>query len=599
MKGDDELKEIFLAEALENTEQLNKLFTDLEKDNSNKKAIDAIFRITHTLKANAAGMGFSDLATMAHTMEDVFNVIKSGNMVINADIFNDLFKANDVLCALIEQVKTPEKVVKFKGIKTKLEVLIRNSKQKTQEKLSDDSAKADVHQNEPVSVSMQAEANSAPEQILVQEEMKEVEQTEHEETVIAFSDNIHVPIRKLDNLLDLIGELIIEKDRVIAMNGSPGRSRQNDYVRLQRITSELQYSIMDVRLVQVNVLFNKFHRIVRDVAALENKKVDLSLEGTEIEIDRTILQIISDSLVHLVRNAVSHGIESTQGRLVSGKSEVGKLKLAATSEREEIIITITDDGKGIHAETIAKKAIEKGIITREMALLMSEEEKIQLIFEPGFSSAETVTAVSGRGVGMDVVRKAIDSIGGVIGIDSVVGAGTTFTLRMPSSMAVKGALLFELRTGDFAVPLSYTKAVVAIQKKSIRSIGNNLFTTYLGKTISLIYLNDLFQLKDREELTKGGIMLESYHKTTEDEKNQVIIISFNNKEIGFVVDKLLQQKEIVEKPLKKPLENVKFISGATILGNGNVCLVVDVPSIIQSLFRNSKITSAKTQQVAV
>ncbi|MDJ1467942.1 chemotaxis protein CheA [Cytophagaceae bacterium DM2B3-1] len=597
MKGDDELKEIFLAEALENTEQLNKLFTDLEKDNSNKKAIDAIFRITHTLKANAAGMGFSDLATMAHTMEDVFNVIKSGNMVINADIFNDLFKANDVLCALIEQVKTPEKVVKFKGIKTKLEVLIRNSKEKPEEKISEEPVNIAIQPDKAGIV--QAEVGSVITQLPVEDEVKEVEKTEHEETAIAFSDNIHVPIRKLDNLLDLIGELIIEKDRVIAMNGNTGRSRQNDYARLQRITSELQYSIMDVRLVQVNVLFNKFHRIVRDVAALENKKVDLSLEGTEIEIDRTILQIISDSLVHLVRNAVSHGIESTQGRLASGKSEAGKLKLAASSEREEIIITITDDGKGIHAETIAKKAIEKGIITREMALLMSEEEKIQLIFEPGFSSAETVTAVSGRGVGMDVVRKAIDSIGGVIGIDSVVGIGTTFTLRMPSSMAVKGALLFELRTGDFAVPLSYTKAVVAIQKKAIRSIGNNLFTTYLGKTISLVYLNDLFQLKDREELTKGGVMLESYHKTNDDEKIQVIIITFNNKEIGFVVDKLLQQKEIVEKPLKKPLENVKFISGATILGNGNVCLVVDVPSIIQSLFRNSKITSVKTQQVAV
>ncbi len=592
MKGEDELKEIFLAEALENTEQLNKLFTDLEKDNANRKAIEAIFRITHTLKANAAGMGYADLAGMAHIMEDVFNEIKSGRLSINAAIFNDLFKANDALCALIEQVKTPDKAVKFKGIRTKLEVLIRTTRAEPQPVPV--ASVPETKTEETVPVPFQPKQEDSEEKS--QDVALPLENAAEEDTVLTFSDNIHVPIRKLDNLLDLIGELIIEKDRVVAMSQS-SRSRQNEYARLQRITSELQYSIMDVRLVQVNVLFHKFHRIVRDVASLENKKVDLLLEGNDIEIDRTILQIISDSLVHLVRNAISHGIEPCPDRVKQGKPETGKLTLAAASEKEEVIITVIDDGKGIDSDVIARKAIEKGLITRELAMQMSDDEKIQLIFEPGFSSAETVTAISGRGVGMDVVRKAIDSIGGILTIDSTVGQGTRFRLRLPSSMAVKGALLLELKTGEFAIPLSYTRAVLAITKADIHSMGESLFTTYLGKTIPLIFLNDFFGLTHQTEQAKPESLTHTYRQTLPGQKLHVVIITFNNKEVGFVVDKLLQQKEIVEKPLRKPLDNVRFVSGTTLLGNGNVCLVMDIPSIIHFLFRSIKITSSKTQTV--
>jgi two-component system chemotaxis sensor kinase CheA len=337
--------------------------------------------------------------------------------------------------------------------------------------------------------------------------------------------------------------------------------------------------------------------VVRDVAVLENKKVDLVLEGTENEIDRNILQIISDSLVHLVRNSVSHGIESAEERIRKGKQETGTLKLSARSEKDEVIIEIIDDGKGIDPKKIKEKALEKGLISKEMAAIMSEEDFINLIFEPGFSSAEQVTAVSGRGVGMDVVKKALDSIGGVIGVSSEIDKGTTITLKMPSSMAVKGALLFELETGAFAVPLSYTKAVISIPKKDIFQMSNNLLTTHLGKNISLICLNDLFHLTNLKDFLKDGTMLRSFKKMKDDEKVNIIIIQYNNKEVGFVVDRLLQQKEIVEKPLQQPLDNVKFISGATILGNGNICLVLDAASIFNFMFKGVKFQGHKSQLV--
>ncbi|HEX8530866.1 MAG TPA: chemotaxis protein CheA [Cytophagales bacterium] len=624
---EDEIKEIFLAESLEQVEELNKLFTELEKNHASKRAINAIFRITHTLKANAAGMGFDDIAGMAHVLEDIFSEIKNNRLVINTALFNDLFRANDTLAAMIGGVKTGGASVKFRGIKTKLEVVLRNTRsdqaaaptEKTpdvsdpahptpaapqtpaQPPVGDGLPVAEVPPapRNPVAVEPETLKEVAHVALSVAETTdvappaeEEAEETapDHEEAEnrITLSDNIHIPIRKLDNLLNLVGELLIERDRMIAVSGEHGRTRNNEFARLQRITSELQYSVMDVRLVQVDVLFSKFHRIVRDVAALEGKQVDLVLEGTQNEIDRTILQIISDSLIHLVRNAISHGIETPEKRQLAGKPAAGTVRLSARSEKDAVFIDITDDGKGIDAAVIRRKAVEKGIVKAEVAAQLAEEDVIGLIFEPGFSSAETVTAVSGRGVGMDVVRRSLDTIGGLIEVRSAVGQGTTMSLRLPSSMAVKGALLFELGPAAFAMPLAHTRAVISVPKGQIHKLGNGLVATHLGKNIPVVFLNDLFGLGSIQESIGDGRMHQTFNAMRGEAKLNVIVVTFNNREIGFVVDKLLQQKEIVEKPIGPPLDNIKFISGATILGNGSVCLVLDAPAIIHFLFRNTK-----------
>jgi two-component system chemotaxis sensor kinase CheA len=623
---EDEIKEIFLAESLEQVEELNKLFTELEKNHASKRAINAIFRITHTLKANAAGMGFDDIAGMAHVLEDIFSEIKNNRLVINTALFNDLFRANDTLAAMIGSVKAAGAPVKFRGIKAKLEVVLRNTRSDQAPAPTEKSTEASEATNPvtappetpaplpangvlPVAgvppahnpVAVQPEtvkeiahvalsiAETTDVALPAEEEADETApENEEEENKIALSDNIHIPIRKLDNLLNLVGELLIERDRMIAVNGEHGRGRNNEFARLQRITSELQYSVMDVRLVQVDVLFSKFHRIVRDVAALEGKQVDLVLEGTQNEIDRTILQIISDSLIHLVRNAISHGIETPEKRQQAGKPAAGTVKLSARSEKDAVFIDITDDGKGIDAAVIRRKAVEKGLIKAEVAARMVEEDVIALIFEPGFSSAETVTAVSGRGVGMDVVRRSLDSIGGLIEVRSTVGQGTTMSLRLPSSMAVKGALLFELGPAAFAMPLAHTRAVISVPRQQIHKLGNGLVATHLGKNIPVVFLNDLFGLGSLQESIGEGRMHQTFNAIAGETKLNVIVVTFNNREIGFVVDKLLQQKEIVEKPIGPPLDNIKFISGATILGNGSVCLVLDAPAIIHFLFRNTK-----------
>ncbi len=624
MATEEEYREIFHAEANENQEELNRLFAVLEKDHKSKKSIDAIFRITHTLKGNALGMGFKAIGAMAHALEDIFGEIRSGNLELDDEIFGDLYKGLDTLTSLIDALKTGEKI-KYLGIKTKLGVILRKIKEgqesgseteekepvveekkeppKKEEKVKEPKPEPVVEEKKEEEVKEEIDFDKAVETVTEDKVVEpastdEVEEEEEEEEVevadeddapkITFSDLVQVPVRKLDELMNLVGELVIERDRIMQLSqdyaAMEGKASQVDFSRLVRITSDLQYSVMDVRLVQVSFLFNKFHRVVRDAATSEKKKVNLELEGTETEIDRNVLSIISDSMIHLVRNCVGHGIELPEERVKKGKPEAGTIVLKARNENDNVVIDIVDDGGGIDPKVIAKKAIEKGLTTKDLIRHMTDQDIIMFIFEPGFSSMETVTAISGRGVGMDVVKKSIDSIGGTVQVQSKVGKGTTITLFLPSSMAVKGALLFELDNQEYAIPLSYTEAVVSFKKKEIHKVSQGLMATYLDKTLSIVFLRDVFDLNDEYDNYKGSTYHQSFDSWPDDKQLDVVVVHYNGKDVGFVVDRLLQQKEIVEKPLMKPVDQVKLISGVTILGNGNVCLVINVISIVQHIF---------------
>lgn len=567
---DNEYREIFLAEALENYTEMNRLLTVLEKNVNDSKAVQALFRITHTLKGNATGMGFDKIAEMAHVLEDFFGEVREGRLELGSEIFASVFKAADVLGELIDAIKTP-KDVKYRGIKTKLEVFIRNAKQTPAEGQAPQPT-----QQETTSVQTLPQI-SAPVELPQDEDHTE---SEVETTNVSFSDLVQVPVKKLDNLLNLVGELIIERDRIIA-NGANTQS-SNEYSRLNRISSDLQYSVMDVRLVQVGFLFNKFHRIVRDASSKEGKKVSLKLEGTETEIDRNILQVISDSLIHLIRNSVGHGIEKPEVRKQKGKVEEGTVTLSASSESDTVIIKIKDDGAGINPERIKQKAIEKGLITAQDASQMSDRDLTMLIFEPGFSTMDSVTAISGRGVGMDVVKKALDSIGGTVQVDTMLGEGSIFTLSLPSSMAVKSTLLFDLDNQTYAIPLSYTESVISIYKSEIHKAANGLIAVHLGNTIHIVFLSDLFA----QSIGKSKQKYASFDQLHPEQKLEIVVVSFNGKRIGFIVDKLLQQKEIVEKPLRKPFDSISYLSGVTILGNGNVCLALSIPGILNAMLGN-------------
>lgn len=561
---DHEYKEIFLAEALDNFTEINRLLTVLEKNVTDSKTIQALFRITHTLKGNATGMGYEKIAELAHVMEDFFGEVREGRLMLEQDMFTSVFKAADTLGELIDAIKNVRNV-KYRGIKTKLEVLIKNSKDGNA--ITSEAGKEEIENaGEPAQIQKIIETSE--------------DEPETETNNVTFSDLVQVPVKKLDDLLNLVGELIIERDRIIA---SSGRTHSgNEFSRLNRISSDLQYSVMDVRLVQVGFLFNKFHRIVRDAASKESKQLKLKLEGTETEIDRNVLQVISDSMIHLIRNAVGHGIEKPDDRKAKGKPVEGVITLSATSESDLVVIRIKDDGNGIDPKKIRSKAIEKGVISEKDALLMNDRDLTMLIFEPGFSTMDEVTAISGRGVGMDVVKKALESIGGTIQVDSMIGEGTIFTLSLPSSMAVKSTLLFDLDQQTYALPLSYTESVISIYKSDIHKAAQGLLTVHLSKTIHVVFLTDVFA----QSKGMAGDNYRTFDSLHPEQKLEVVVVLWNGKRIGFVVDKLLQQKEIVEKPLRKPFDGLSFLSGVTILGNGNVCLSLSIPGILNAIISN-------------
>ncbi len=575
----EELKELFMGEALNHHEELNRLFTELEQDLSNSGLIDHIFRRLHTLKGDAAGMGFQDIAEMAHTMEDLFGEMKKHGWIMEKEDFNHLFRALDKLGELLDALKTGQKV-SYKGLRAKLKLLLDNAQASRQD------APLAQPERPPAPPAPQADTPLPTPTPAATSNEDEADDSTKKASKITFAEAIQVPVKKLDDLMKLVGELAIEKDR-IANDRSQGQSRLNTFDRLNRITSDLQYSVMGARLVRVELLFQKFHRIVRDVAHTEGKEVELILKGTDIEIDRNVLQTISDSMIHLVRNAVSHGLEEPHERQRVGKPTKGTIRLEANNLKDSVVIQVADDGRGIDPERVRQKAIERGLFSESMAQKLTEKEVIDLIFEPNFSLKEKVTAVSGRGVGMDVVRNAIDQIGGSIQIRTALGVGTSFALRLPASMAVKNALLFVLNEAEFAIPLAFTEAVIAVPKSRIHRVGQGLMTTHQEKTISVIFLRDVFAVQRLEDLYQARRLQQSFSEHAEDDLLNMIIVQADNRSVGLVVDRLLQQKEIIEKPLVKPLESIYFFSGATILGNGNVCLILDIPNLIKILFRTS------------
>ncbi|MEM0940709.1 MAG: chemotaxis protein CheA [Bacteroidota bacterium] len=567
---EEEYRQLFLSEALENFESLNKLFVDLEKQHKNKKVIANIFRIIHTLKGNALGMGYEKIADLAHVMEDVFGAIKEGEISLERELVDGLFRANDKLGGLINSLNTGEKV-SYLGIKTKLSIYLKNEREGNKEK------KEEIAQFPLDAQTFHVEGLKAEEK----EESKE----ENSSNSITFADVVQIPVKKMDELLNMAGELVIESDRLIALF-EDNRNRLLQFEGLKRISASLHYGIMNARMVQTGFLFNKFHRVLRDASVSEDKEVQLKLKGTEVEIDRNILKIISDSLVHIVRNAVSHGIETKENRKKSGKPCLASVTLEANLRRDNVVLSVSDDGGGIDAEVIRKKIIDKKLVTHAVAKRLNDQEIIRYIFEPGFSSAEKVTEISGRGVGMDVVKRSVESIGGQVLVDTKVGEGTSIHLVLPSSLALKGALLFEVYSQEYAIPLTYIDSVHYYKKTDIHNLGNNLMVNFNNTSISLIFLKDLFSVSDFNSLSNSTHYQELLKNLKENDQLNVIIVKHSGRKIGLVVDKLFRQKEIIEKKLPKPLNSSRLLSGSTILGSGNVCPVVDVASIMDSFFQS-------------
>ncbi len=404
---------------------------------------------------------------------------------------------------------------------------------------------------------------------------KELTSDDKAKAAVATETTIRVDVNRLETLMDLSGELVLGRNRLAQVTQELMQRYENhDFLRelqetssaIDFITTELQSAIMKTRMVPISKIFQKAPRIVRDLSKEFGKDIELVLRGEETELDRGIIEELNDPLVHMIRNSCDHGIEGPVEREKSGKPTKGTLILDAQHEGNHIVVNIIDDGKGINPEFLKMKALEKGLITQEQIQTMTDRDAYSLIFMPGFSTAEKVTSVSGRGVGMDVVRTNIQKLKGIIEVDSKLGAGTTFTIKLPLTLAIIQGLLVRVQSEIYALPLSAVVEVVNTDLSQIYSVNQNEVMRIRNQVFPLIRMDKVLKTPSKEDTL---------------ENRYVVVVGLADKRLGLVVDELLGQKEIVIKSLGEYLGHIRGMSGSTILGDGRVIMILDIEELIQ------------------
>ena len=376
---------------------------------------------------------------------------------------------------------------------------------------------------------------------------------------------VRVDIDRLDVLMNLVSELIIIKTRLEGIDtGERSQSYSEAVEYLERITTNLHDAVMKVRMVPVEMVFNRFPRMIRDVARDLKKEIVLNMSGEETELDRTVIDEIGDPLIHLLRNSADHGIESIEKRIEAGKPTAGQINLRAYQDGNNVVIEVNDDGQGINLEKVKKKAIEKGIVKREIANTLSQKDIVDFLFKPSFSTQDQITDLSGRGVGLDVVKTKIEQLGGVVEVETEWGKGSKFIIRLPLTLAIIQALLVVIGREKYAIPLNSTKEIIKITPDQIMMVQKQEVIMIRDTVIPIVRLDKILEIPKDEKTTK---------------QLTVVIVKKGERLSGFLVDSLIGQQEIVIKSLGKLLSGIKFMAGATILGDGNVALILDVNSL--------------------
>jgi two-component system chemotaxis sensor kinase CheA len=622
---DDEFLEDFILEAGEQLSELNEALLRIEKNPDDSDAVNLIFRAAHTLKGNSATMGFMDISGLAHKIENVLDGVRQGTLEITGEIVDTLFEGLDGLESMVDSASKGDEPVDCSAISKRLEKigLTVNGKKprasvKKTKKLKEKPGSGSktfkitvVISNKANLKSMRAfmilknfeslgeiiESNpdlksvergdfgdsfdvhlgtdATPEEITSQiRKVGDVESFEINEeagseckpatSLIKEVKSIRVGTDKLDELVNLVGELIINKSMFSQLTKDSESIHLNTSVKnLGRLSKGLQDLALSMRTVKVAHVFDKFPRMVRDLAKKEGKKIEFIMDGKEIELDRTVLDLLGDPLVHLIRNCIDHGIELPEVRENAGKSPKGTIKLSARRVRDHVEIQIEDDGGGIDLDELRKAALKRGFLTPDEAELLGDEDILALIFKPGFSGAGKVTEVSGRGVGMDVVKNTITKLRGTVHTKSEKGKGTTFTMKLPLSLAIIKALLVKSQRNIYAVPTRDMVEVLNLEEFKIKKVKGKEAIIHRGDPLPLLRLEGILKSKNGD---------------TPKAKN-FIVIEDGGKKKGLVVGEILRQEDIVIKPLEVGVGDVLGISGATILGDGQVALILDVHNL--------------------
>ena len=575
---DEGLIQEFLNESEEQLQRMEQDLLQLET-NADPEMLNRVFRAMHTIKGTSSFLQFDTIVELTHKAEDVLNALRRGECRPTRAITDVMLRVCDRLHKMLGDVAN-HRELKYQN-DALLSELTEAHQDSAHVKLGGILSSQPVVAEHELEAAL-AEAQSTGKklgQVLVEREIAtpaHIEQALSKQGIVAsVTDNttLRVEVRKLDFLVNLVGELVLERNRLVQL-GRDAEARQlskeqmqsalsSSATRLSFITDELQTASLQTRMVPIESVFRRLPRMVRDVAGAMGKQVDLVIRGKETEIDKTMVEEISDPMVHLVRNAIDHGIETTEQRKAAGKPEHGTLTIEARAEGDQIVVCVTDDGKGIDAELVVKKSVDKGFVTAEQARLLSRRDALDLIFLPGMSTAEKVNNVSGRGVGMDVVRSNIKRLNGTVDLDSVPGKGTTITIRAPLTMAILPVLLVEVGGEAYALPLRSVQETVRVEKDRLHLVEGREVLCLGERTLPVLRLGDLFGVEE------GG------------KKNgRAVVLSLGDKKIALLVDRLLGQESTVIKSMGGLLHDCSTIAGATIGGDGRVRLVLDPASLI-------------------
>jgi two-component system, chemotaxis family, sensor kinase CheA len=678
--------EVFIEESKEHLQACNEQLLELEKNPQDLSIINEIFRSAHTLKGMSATMGYEDLASLTHQMENVLDAIRNNRLTTTPEILDVIFMAVDhledmvqsiasggdgkkdvsetvenlkliekgeslsvsankeVAAAAVLEVKQQSHYDEFEltvlkqskeqgfgvyeiGIALREDCLLKAARvymvfevlekigevikanpsveQLEEEQFDHEFTVTIVSKENPDDIkgkimkvsevvktdikSLEFDVNNIDPNAGVLQTLNPSTETdtpvlEHSQSIGSevspandkkssakqqtnSSKTIRVNIERLDILMNLFEELVIDRGRLEQISKDLDNSELTETVeRMSRISGDLQNIILNMRMVQVETVFNRFPRMIRQLARDLNKKINLEIVGAETELDRTVIDEIGDPLVHLLRNSVDHGIESPEERMAKGKNDEGTVVLRAFHSGNHVFIEIEDDGAGISREKVLKKAISKGIITEQAAAGFTDKQAYELILSSGFSTAEKISDISGRGVGLDVVKNTIESLGGSISIDSKENEGTIFSIQLPLTLSIISVMLVEIQKEKFAIPLSSIIETAIIKDTDIMNAHNQKVIDFRGKVVPLLFLKEIFEVPS---------------EPVEDQFHSVIIVRKGEKMAGLIVDSFIGQQEVVLKSLGNYLTNVFAISGATILGDGQVALIVDCNALIK------------------
>ncbi|WP_342561490.1 chemotaxis protein CheA [Paenibacillus sp. FSL R7-0345] len=680
---------MFIDESNDHLQSLNESMMGLEANPEDISIVQVIFRSAHTLKGMAATMGFEDLASLTHQMENVLDLVRNNKLRMQDFIFDTLFKSLDALESMVQDItaggegkadvtaivaalqaivrgeipaadgaaaapaaaeasaelqitldefqysvleqslqeghqvlyidvairkdcqlkavraymvfdlleRSGEVVKSFPSVQDieqekfdhgfslyyitqkgadEMKSMIMNVSEidsvtaiaLDQESLAQMALEAAATVEAPAPVQETAAAPAPVSQAALPARDENAAKAAPSRTGAAPSRTIRVDIERLDVLMNLFSELLIDRVRLEQLASEVQNSDLTETVEhMGRVSGDLQNIVMKLRMVPVDTVFNRFPRMVRDLAKSLDKKIDLIVTGAETELDRTVIDEIGDPLVHLLRNAVDHGVESIQDRTASGKAETGTVNLRAFHSGNHVFIEIEDDGAGIKPQKILQSAIKKGIITQEQAAGYSDDEAIQLLFAPGFSTAEVISDVSGRGVGLDVVKSKITSLGGNVVVYSTPGKGTNFSVQLPLTLSIIAAMLVKIGSEKYAIPLSSIVETAIIKKTQIRTIHGTRMIEFRNSHIPLLSLSKFYAIPDFDDTTE--------------EETEILVVRKGERMAALAVQDFIGQNEIVIKNLGKYLPEIQGISGATILGDGQVALIIDPNAFIK------------------